>query len=85
MDIIHISVRTFHCLKCSFHINANRPWIDSIYAPMDDTADTICTARIPSFMLLTSLIVRLRLFFNILHPPLNVPALCTSRVNLDAW
>jgi hypothetical protein len=67
MDIIHISVRTFHLSKGSFHINANRPWIDSIYVPMDDTADTNCTARIPSFM------------------SSNVPALCTSRVNMDTW
>jgi MFS superfamily sulfate permease-like transporter len=44
---------------------------------MDDTADTICPVGNSKYQTVTSLMVCFRLFFNILHPPLNVPALCT--------
>lgn len=65
-----------------------RCWSYQIWAFVVDSADSICFVCICIYILLCSCCdvsasgsdkppVRSRLFFNILHPPLNVPALCT--------
>lgn len=52
---------------------------------MDDTADTVCPVGNSKYQTVASLMVCFRLFFNILHPPLNVPALCTFYLSPDAY